>query len=251
MLGVTRGEVGMPRKRLEGNSPDDKPIHRIHLQARTKVVKKTEGKNENSCFTGANSILNTNCSYLRRMRTVALDCEMVGVGEKKSSALARCTIVGYGGEVLYNSYVNPGQRVTDYRTRWSGIKPWHLKSAVPLQIACGDIKRILNSKIIIGHDLSNDFHVLGFSHPPHNRRDTAKYKNLQRLAGLSCQPSLKVLAHRLLGRRIQRGGHCSLEDARATLDIYKLIEQEWEGELQQTSSNFLSDTFWPSDIVNT
>ena len=238
----------MPRRRLEETSLDDRPLHRLRLQARTKVVKKVEGKNEAKCCTGTNSALKMNCSILRRTRIVALDCEMVGVGEKKSSALARCTIVGYNGDVLYDSYIHPGQRVTDYRTPWSGIRPWNLRSAVPLEIACSDIKKILDSKIIVGHDLSNDFHVLRFSHPPHKRRDTAKYRNLRRLAGLSHQPSLKVLAHRLLGRRIQRGTHCSLEDARATLDIYKLIEQEWEGELQQTPLNFLSDTFWPNDI---
>jgi len=237
----------MPRKRLqEGVCADDGPLHRLHLQARTKVVKKAK---ENG--TGSNSALRTNCSLVRRMRIVALDCEMVGVGEKKLSALARCTIVGYNGEVIYNSYINPGQRVTDYRTRWSGIRPWHLKAAMPLEIACNDIKKILSSKIVIGHDLSNDFHVLGFSHPPHDRRDTAKYKNLRQLAGLTCQPSLRVLAHRLLGRRIQRGSHCSLEDARATMDIYKLIEEQWESELQEKSLNFLSDTFWPNDILNT
>lgn len=241
----------MPRKRLEDTCPDDRPLHRVHLQARTKVVKKTKQTSETSCCKGSNNALRTSIPFLKHTKIVALDCEMVGVGEKKSSALARCTIVSYNGDVVYDSYINPGQRVTDYRTRWSGIRPWHLKSAIPLEVACNDIKKLLTSKIVVGHDLSNDFHVLGFSHPPHERRDTAKYKNLRRLAGLTCQPSLRVLAHRLLGRRIQRGSHCSLEDARAAMDVYKLIEEEWEGELQETSLNFLSDTFWPNDILGT
>lgn len=247
----SRNSFTMSRKRLEGTCIEERSLHGVHLQARTKVVKKAKPTDKTNCITTSNSALKTNISLLRRARIVALDCEMVGVGEKKLSALARCTIVGYNGDVIYDSYINPGQRVTDYRTRWSGIRPWHLRSAVPLEIACSNIKKILNSKIIVGHDLSNDFHVLGFSHPPHHRRDTAKYKNLRRLAGLTCQPSLRVLAHRLLGRRIQRGSHCSLEDAQAAMDIYKLIEQEWESELQETSSNFLSDTFWPSDILST
>lgn len=244
-----RGFV-MPRKIPEATtSPDDRLLHCLQLQARTKVVKKTtKERSEARCCMALDSTLKTNCPVTRRTRTVAIDCEMVGVGERKLSALARCTIVGYNGDVMYDSYINPGQRVTDYRTRWSGIRPWHLKSAVPLEIACNDIKKILSSKIVVGHDLSNDFHVLGFSHPPNHRRDTAKFRRLRRLAGLTNQPSLKVLAHRLLGRRIQRGTHCSLEDARATMDIYKLIEQEWESELQDTTSNFLSDSYWPNDI---
>ena len=240
----------MPRKQVEDTCPDNRLPHRVHFQARTKVMKKSKHTSERSCCTGL-SALRKNIPFLKHTKIVALDCEMVGVGEKKSSALARCTIVNYAGEVVYDSYINPGQRVTDYRTRWSGIRPWHLKSAIPLEVACNDIKKLLASKVVVGHDLANDFHVLGFSHPPHERRDTAKYMNLRRLAGLTCQPSLRVLAHRLLGRRIQRGSHCSLEDARAAMDIYKLIEQEWEGELQETSLNFLSDTFWPNDILST
>ena len=242
----------MPRKRLEDACPDDKlSLHRVHLQARTKVVKKTKQTSETSCCKGSNSALRASIPFLKHTKIVALDCEMVGVGEKKLSALARCTIVSYNGDVVYDSYINPGQRVTDYRTRWSGIRPYHLKSAIPLEVACNDIKKLLSSKIVVGHDLSNDFHVLGYSHPPQDRRDTAKYRNLRRLAGLTCQPSLRVLAHRLLGRRIQRGAHCSLEDACAAMDVYKLIEEEWEGELQETSLNFLSDTFWPNDILGT
>lgn len=240
----------MPRKKPEVVGDVDKSLHCVRFLQRAKVTKKAHQKDESRLKTTSTvtTVVNLSCTFTRRDKTVALDCEMVGVGDKKSSALARCTIVNYNGEVIYNSYVKPSQCVTDYRTPWSGIRPWHLKTAVPHQVALNDIKKILSSKIVVGHDLSNDFHVLGFSLPSHQRRDTAKYRNLRRLAGLCCQPSLKVLAHRLLGRRIQRGSHCSLEDARATMDIYKLIEQEWENEFQESSLNFFSDSFWPDDI---
>ncbi|XP_065884997.1 interferon-stimulated gene 20 kDa protein-like [Dysidea avara] len=243
----------MPRKKPEVNRDVDESLHHVRLLPRTKVTKKahkTDDSNHKITPT-VTAVVNMSGTFTRRAKTVALDCEMVGVGDKKSSALARCTIVNYNGEVIYNSYIKPNQCVTDYRTPWSGIRPWHLKTAVPHQVALSDIKKILSSKIIVGHDLSNDFNVLGFSLPSHQRRDTAKYRNLRRLAGLCCQPSLKVLAHRLLGRRIQKGSHCSLEDARATLDIYKLMEQEWESEFQESSLNFFNDSFWPDDILNT
>lgn len=59
---------------------------------------------------------------------VAIDCEMVGVGEGGiASALARVSLVNYHGAVLLDTYVKPMERVTDYRTFVSGIEPKHLK----------------------------------------------------------------------------------------------------------------------------
>ena len=49
-------------------------------------------------------------------RIVAIDCEMVEVNYGPS-ALARCSIVDYDGKVIFNEYVRPEQRVTNYRTK--------------------------------------------------------------------------------------------------------------------------------------
>lgn len=63
---------------------------------------------------------------------VALDCEMVGTGSGgRCSELARCSILDYHGNVLYDKYVKPCQPVTDFRTRWSGIRRHHLLNATP------------------------------------------------------------------------------------------------------------------------
>lgn len=57
-------------------------------------------------------------------RYVALDCEMVGVGiEGKESSLARVSLVNYHGVVLLDEIVRQRERVVDYRTEWSGIRP--------------------------------------------------------------------------------------------------------------------------------
>jgi Exonuclease len=53
-----------------------------------------------------------------------MDCEMVGVGEDgKDSILARVSIVNHFGHCVYDKYVKPTERVTDYRTKVSGIRP--------------------------------------------------------------------------------------------------------------------------------
>ena len=63
-------------------------------------------------------------------RLLAIDCEMVGAGVGGSvSLLARVSIVNTSGQVVYDTYVSPGECVTDYRTRWSGIRPHHIKNA--------------------------------------------------------------------------------------------------------------------------
>ncbi|KAM3609255.1 uncharacterized protein V6R79_012014 [Siganus canaliculatus] len=199
---------------------------------------------------------------------VALDCEMVGTGPGgRCSELARCSILDYHGNVLYDEYVKPCQTVTDFRTRWSGIRKHHLHNATPFDQARKEILSILEGKVVVGHSIYNDFEVLDIVHPTHMVRDTCTTRYLSRLAGLPrtrC-PSLKLLANKLLNRTIQeeRRGHCSVEDARATLDLYKLVEGEWEQELQKklredgaapepsfaSSSHYMQDEYWPEDVT--
>ena len=55
---------------------------------------------------------------------IAMDCEMVGVGEDGSdSILARVSIVNHFGHCIYDKFVKPTERVTDYRTKVSGVTP--------------------------------------------------------------------------------------------------------------------------------
>ena len=57
-------------------------------------------------------------------RYLALNCEMVGVGINAAElSLARVGLVNYHGEVILDEYVKQRERVVDYRTRWSGIRP--------------------------------------------------------------------------------------------------------------------------------
>ena len=72
---------------------------------------------------------------------VALDCEMVGTGPGGCcSELARCSILDYHGNVLYDKYVQPCQPVTDYRTPWSGIQRRHLSNATPFVQAREEVR---------------------------------------------------------------------------------------------------------------
>ena len=55
---------------------------------------------------------------LKITRAVAIDCEMVGVGENgKDSVLARVSLVNQFSDCIYDKYVMPTETVTDYRTK--------------------------------------------------------------------------------------------------------------------------------------
>lgn len=81
------------------------------------------------------------CGGMCPALVVAMDCEMVGTGPGgRCSELARCSLLDYHGNVLYDKYIRPCQPVTDYRTRWSGIQRHHLQNAVPFPEARTEVK---------------------------------------------------------------------------------------------------------------
>ena len=71
------------------------------------------------------SLSHTHTHTCRPVRCLAIDCEMVGGGQRDSeySMLARCSIVNHHGNIIYDSYVKPADTVVNYRTKYSGIKP--------------------------------------------------------------------------------------------------------------------------------
>lgn len=77
------------------------------------------------------------------MKYVALDCEMVGTGLKgHCSELARCSIVSYDGDVIYDKFIKPVNPVTDLRTRWSGVRWRDLHNATPFKEARAEVKTV-------------------------------------------------------------------------------------------------------------
>ena len=174
----------------------------------------------------------------KKREIVALDCEMVGVGTTNQSALGRCSIINYDGDVIYDSYIRPSNPITDYRTLWSGITPRHMERAKPFVTATREIQTIIAEKIVIGHDLRHDFSALNFTHPQPLIRDTSSLQVLL----LPHVPSLRLLAKVLLDCDIQMGKHCSIEDSRTCLSIYKLFENSWENRLTHVNYNDCFDT---------
>jgi RNA exonuclease 4 len=68
------------------------------------------------------------------------------------------------------------------------------------------------------------------SHPRHLIRDTQLYIPFRQLTG-NRTPSLKRLVELVLKRTIQKDQHSSVEDAIATMELYKSCKDQWEQRL--------------------
>ncbi|XP_010147063.1 PREDICTED: RNA exonuclease 4, partial [Eurypyga helias] len=110
-------------------------------------------------------------------RAVAMDCEMVGVGPKgEDSIVARVSIVNQFGKCVYDKYVKPTEKVTDYRTAVSGIRPQNVNTGEDFKTVQKEVADILKGRILVGHALRNDLKVLFLDHPQKKIRDTQRYK---------------------------------------------------------------------------
>ena len=166
-------------------------------------------------------------------KVVALDCEMVegnGSNGVPESMLARVSIVNILGEVVYDSYVAPTDKVTDYRTQFSGIRPSNLIDAPPKSIVVSKVKTYLEGRIVVGHALQNDFEVLDIEHPAKHVRDSSWYPPFMRrlISGKMKPQALRNVVLQELGMVIQNGEHDSIQDAQAVLGLYKKHKVAWE-----------------------
>ncbi|CAI9546716.1 unnamed protein product [Staurois parvus] len=161
-------------------------------------------------------------------RTVAMDCEMVGVGtDGEESIVARVSIVNQFGKCIYDKYVKPTERVTDYRTEVSGIRHGDIKKGEDFKVVQKEVSEILKGRILVGHAVHNDLKILFLDHPKKAIRDTQKYKPFRREVK-SGRPSLKLLCEKILHVKVQTGEHSSVQDAQAAMRLYTMEKKNWE-----------------------
>lgn len=168
----------------------------------------------------------------RLTKAVAMDCEMVGVGpDGEESILARVSIVNHFGKCIYDKFVKPTEKVTDYRTFVSGIRPEDIKDGEDVKKVQREVADILKGRILVGHAIHNDLKILLLDHPKKKVRDTQKYRPFRK-AVKSARPSLKLLCRSVLNVKVQQGEHSSVQDAQATMRLYTMVKKHWEAELK-------------------
>lgn len=196
---------------LEG---DEEESHSVVISENDSVEEPASREQEKSSFLRG-------LEKRMRKQIVGLDCEMVGLGHNgKTNALARCSIVNFDGKVLYDQIIRPKGFVTDFRTKWSGIKKSDFRkekeNVVSFEECQESVAKLLKGKILVGHALQNDMAVLLLSHPRSKIRDTSRYQPYMRqrmTAGKFRPRSLKELTLEFLGKKIQSGEHDSVREA--------------------------------------
>ncbi|KAI8066368.1 hypothetical protein BC940DRAFT_334235 [Gongronella butleri] len=153
-----------------------------------------------------------------KKRLMAVDCEMVLT--TKGRALARVSIVGEDGEVVLDEFVKPEDRIVDYLTEFSGITREIMEATqCSLRRAQKHVRKLVDHDVLlVGHSLDQDLKALQLAHPV--CADTSLLYDSAR--GIPFQPSLRGLTKTMLHRKIQEHRHDSVQDANASLDLFKL-----------------------------
>lgn len=85
---------------------------------------------------------------------------MVGIHEKGSeSAVARVSLVNYHGHTLIDTFVQPREKVTDYRTWVSGVRASDLEGAPVFEAVQKQVAELVEGRILVGHAIENDLKV--------------------------------------------------------------------------------------------
>ncbi|KAK4185925.1 putative RNA exonuclease 4 [Podospora australis] len=162
---------------------------------------------------------------------LAIDCEMVGIGPGgQESALARVSLVDFTNAQIYDSYVLPQEKVTDWRTHVSGISPAKMRLARPFAEVQGTVAGLLKGRVLVGHDVKHDLQCLELDHPAKMIRDTAKFSGFKKY-GNGPKPALRVLAKEILQlENFQGGQHSSIEDARVAMLLFRKYKPAFDVE---------------------
>ncbi|KAJ5523579.1 hypothetical protein N7513_013123 [Penicillium frequentans] len=168
-----------------------------------------------------------------KVSAIAIDCEMVGVRGGRQTLAFLSAINFLTGEVLINRYVSPTEDVIDWRSKFSGVTPTIMASAVASGEAFESWREARDklwefmddSTVLVGQSLNYDLEVLGMSHAKvvdsAILTSEAVYPSVISTRPLPRQWGLKRLAKDLLSLDIQNSncGHSALEDTYAARDV--------------------------------
>ena len=149
---------------------------------------------------------------------LALDCEMCYTAA--GLELTRCSVVDAQGKTVYDELVLPHAPIVDYNTQYSGISVEHMAGVETRieDVQAALLELIAEETILIGHSLDNDLMALKMVH----RRVVDTALAYPHPKGPPHKPALRILCHRLLGRRIQDGSHDSVQDAATSMELAQL-----------------------------
>lgn len=123
--------------------------------------------------------------------------------------------------------------MTDFISEITGITYSHIKNAPKWSEEQVKIKKMMMGKILVGHTIHKDLQVMKMTDwkGVSQKVDIAEF-SLYKDKGGSKVVGLKRLTATLLNRNIQAGWHSSVEDAVATMELFRINKKKILQELK-------------------
>ena len=170
-------------------------------------------------------------------------------------APGRVSVVNYHGKTIFDTFVCYPESINIINTdkEFSGIGRNDIdpqNGAQPFSEVRATLVELLCNRIVIGHDIGKDMRAMSMNLESYllqlqsvalwvapiifnmTFRDTQKYSGYRQYAnrGAHQGPSLKNLSLNMLGHQIKQGRVSSVEDAVATMEIYRKAEVDIDRE---------------------
>ena len=102
---------------------------------------------------------------------VAIDFETTGLDANRDAAVSLAVVPFQGGEPTsgYETLVNPGRPIPPAATAIHGITDQMVAAAPPLGEVLGEIERLFEGQVIVGHGVAFDLTVLERARRAHGR----------------------------------------------------------------------------------
>ncbi|MDP2438645.1 MAG: exonuclease domain-containing protein, partial [archaeon] len=146
-------------------------------------------------------------------------------------SLARVSVIherDEDGMPILDDYIEAQEEVENYLTRYSGIEEGNLDPHVsehhvlPLKYCYVKLRNLIDrGAIFVGHGLQQDLQIMNLYVCPSQIIDTVGLFRLKNQRNIK----LAVLTRFLLASNIQEHTHCSIEDARSAMQVYRKYQQ--------------------------
>lgn len=161
-------------------------------------------------------------------RILFLDAEFVKTESKHS--VGSITIINYDGKVIFDKIIKPKESVINYMSRITGFNKRMLDKGMPEDEALEIIHKIVEGKILVGSDLSQDIKILEINTATLlGIRDLSTAKVLRRKMKIEDHRiGLAAMVNHFFKIKLHQKTHSSLEDTKFIREIYLQIAKEYE-----------------------
>ncbi|KAA6400922.1 MAG: hypothetical protein EZS28_003544 [Streblomastix strix] len=162
---------------------------------------------------------------------VAISCEFVQSEETYGSktSLSKISLVDYSGAVLLDSKVKNDSNSEDQKDQ-----------RLKYQVVRAKALSLIYGKVLVGYQLETCLKILNMNRPDCMLRDIQICPYL-RDKSVSKGEGLNLMVKRILGKDMQEEMNNTLDNGRAIMCLYRLIEELWENDFAKQTAEKLKN----------